>query len=450
MTQQIINLGTNPNDGTGDVMRVAFTKVDNNFSELYSTTANITSNLSNLSSSVNIFEGQILAETGRAFDTANAAFTFANNQYTAMNAAFTMANTVNSLFYGAAVNAAAAFNMANSTVIRTNNLYSLTNASFTVANAAYNYANSLPLSSAITSAAAAYGQANLAFQLAGQAFDMANVDYSYVIGAISNVTSAYNFANGVSANTTSSYRVVNSAYTVANANYGVTNSVYYMANSAYATVNAAYNYANTKVNTVNGIVTGVFTVQGNQVVQGQAKFQGPQNYLEIIDGVIYINGVQFVPTPVGQVIYTASQSVPAGYLAADGSAVSRQTYAELFAAISTTFGPGNGSTTFNLPDLRGVFPRGWDNGRGLDSGRTFGSYQGDLFAAHAHDITDPGHSHTFHYENVGGSFPFHGGNGPEAYGYESTQTSTTGISVNSTGGAETRPKNVALLACIKY
>ena len=57
MTQQYINIGTNPNDGTGDVMRVSFTKVDNNFSELYFTTANLTSNLSNLSTAVNAFEG---------------------------------------------------------------------------------------------------------------------------------------------------------------------------------------------------------------------------------------------------------------------------------------------------------------------------------------------------------------------------------------------------------
>ena len=78
MTQQYINIGISPNDGTGDVMRDAFTKTDNNFSELYSTTANLTSNLNLLKTDLNVFEGQILAEAGLIFDTANAAFTSAS------------------------------------------------------------------------------------------------------------------------------------------------------------------------------------------------------------------------------------------------------------------------------------------------------------------------------------------------------------------------------------
>jgi phage-related tail fiber protein len=57
--------------------------------------------------------------------------------------------------------------------------------------------------------------------------------------------------------------------------------------------------------------------------------------------------------------------------------VSRTTYSRLFSAIGTTFGNGNGSTTFNLPDFRGEFIRAWDAGRGVDAGRTLGSGQGD-------------------------------------------------------------------------
>ena len=79
--------------------------------------------------------------------------------------------------------------------------------------------------------------------------------------------------------------------------------------------------------------------------------------------------------PAGTVIHVAMSNAPEGYLAANGSAVSRQTYARLFAAIGTTFGGGDGSTTFNLPDLRGEFIRGWDSGRGVDSGRQIGSWQ---------------------------------------------------------------------------
>ena len=48
---------------------------------------------------------------------------------------------------------------------------------------------------------------------------------------------------------------------------------------------------------------------------------------------------------------------------------SRTTYANLFNVIGTSFGAGNGSTTFNVPDLRGYFIRGWDNGKGTDAGK---------------------------------------------------------------------------------
>lgn len=68
-------------------------------------------------------------------------------------------------------------------------------------------------------------------------------------------------------------------------------------------------------------------------------------------------------------------AVPSTYLVCDGSAVSRITYAALFSKIGITYGAGDGSTTFNLPDLRGEFIRGWDNGRGIDAGRVLGSSQ---------------------------------------------------------------------------
>jgi hypothetical protein len=73
--------------------------------------------------------------------------------------------------------------------------------------------------------------------------------------------------------------------------------------------------------------------------------------------------------------------------------VKRQQYPKLFATIGTTFGLGNGSTTFNLPDLRGKFIRGWGPVNPLDPGRQFGSAQENLLAAHRHSITDPGHTH---------------------------------------------------------
>ena len=95
----------------------------------------------------------------------------------------------------------------------------------------------------------------------------------------------------------------------------------------------------------------------------------------------------------GMVCYFAQSTPPAGYLKRNGAAVSRTTYARLFAKIGTTYGAGDGSTTFNLPDGRGVFDRGLDDGRGLDPDRTLGSYQESANLAHVHSIIDPGHVH---------------------------------------------------------
>lgn len=77
------------------------------------------------------------------------------------------------------------------------------------------------------------------------------------------------------------------------------------------------------------------------------------------------------------VIPYAAPNAPTGWLLCDGQAVSRTTYATLFSLIGTTYGAGDGSTTFNVPDLRGEFIRGLDRGRGVDTGRVLGSAQQD-------------------------------------------------------------------------
>jgi len=82
--------------------------------------------------------------------------------------------------------------------------------------------------------------------------------------------------------------------------------------------------------------------------------------------------------PAGTVIPYGSTSAPYGYIKCNGAAISRTVYADLFAAIGTNFGGGDGSTTFNVPDLRGEFIRGWDDGRGIDSGRSFASFQSSV------------------------------------------------------------------------
>lgn len=163
---------------------------------------------------------------------------------------------------------------------------------------------------------------------------------------------------------------------------------------------------------------------------------------------------------VGQVVAAARSSTPTGWLLCDGTAVSRTTYSGLFAVIGTTFGTGNGTTTFNLPDLRGEFIRGLDNGRSVDTGRGLGTAQAAATAAHNHTatsvVTDPGHLHNVGFQLTGLDGGPAGIEIPKNYTgvpYYTTSTSTTGITVattvaNSTG-VETRPRNVALNYFIK-
>lgn len=81
--------------------------------------------------------------------------------------------------------------------------------------------------------------------------------------------------------------------------------------------------------------------------------------------------------PVGTIITSASINIPEGFLLCDGSAISISAYINLYNVIGNAYGNGNGSTTFNIPDLRGEFIRGTDNGRGVDAGRQIGSNQSD-------------------------------------------------------------------------
>lgn len=166
--------------------------------------------------------------------------------------------------------------------------------------------------------------------------------------------------------------------------------------------------------------------------------------------------------PASAIAYFASGTVPTGWLKANGAAVSRAAYSTLFAAIGTTFGVGDGFNTFNLPDLRGEFIRGLDDGRGVDAGRLIGTAQGGQNAAHSHvGTTDTSGSHSHNYlDGRPVNTPFLGlPNGNVFPGvWERIDTESTdyagahshSFTTGSSGGAEARPRNVALLACIKY
>lgn len=142
---------------------------------------------------------------------------------------------------------------------------------------------------------------------------------------------------------------------------------------------------------------------------------------------------------VGKLIWGSSATVApeSRCIKANGASISRTTYAALFAKMGTVFGSGNGSTTFNLPDLRGEFVRGWDDGRGVDSGRSFGTFQSDELKSHTHNVkTNAG-------DTAGDGNFIDSCDDP-------TPAGSNNDAALATGGNETRPRNIALTPWIKY
>ncbi len=175
---------------------------------------------------------------------------------------------------------------------------------------------------------------------------------------------------------------------------------------------------------------------------GQANAQGQA----LAHRTAYLNKRM---NPIGEVIMWAGSTAPYGYLICNGSQVSRTTYATLFGIVGTSFGQGNGTTTFHLPDLRGRFVRGLDGGAGVDpdaagrtamntggaTGNNVGSVQADAFEAHNHTVkfTPQGANPEEFDEAIIGT-----GNGSPA-----------NINATLTGGNETRPVNAYLNFIIK-
>ena len=157
--------------------------------------------------------------------------------------------------------------------------------------------------------------------------------------------------------------------------------------------------------------------------------------------------------PSGMILPFANTTAPDGYLACDASAVSRTTYAALFAAIGTVWGVGDGSNTFNVPDLRGAFVRG------TGSNGTANMADGNDFAGPSVGATEndqmQGHFHT-----ATGTIETGGGDENASYTWGSSATpgshntmvraaSTDGTNGTPRAGDETRPFAVGVLYCIK-
>ncbi len=151
-----------------------------------------------------------------------------------------------------------------------------------------------------------------------------------------------------------------------------------------------------------------------------------------------------VPPP-GVITAFAGSTAPTGYLLCNGATVSRTTYASLFAIIGTTYGSGDGSTTFAVPDLRSKMIVGVGQGSGLTN-RTLASSGGietktlaiSEMPSHNHSINDPGHAHSQttindDFNNSGGNPPGFSADGAGSRTWNNINSNTTGISINSTG-----------------
>lgn len=167
----------------------------------------------------------------------------------------------------------------------------------------------------------------------------------------------------------------------------------------------------------------------------------------IFDGTTWHAPV-YDPFPPGSTMLWWTDTAPTGWVFLEGQAISRTTYPRLFALFSTTFGVGDGSTTFNLPDVRGRFPRFWDHGKGLDpDAATRTAPAGSSVTAGDHVATlqdDQFEAHTHSYDRSAPNAINAGqGSGFAGNGAASTASGSAG------SGTETRPTNMNVGVIIK-
>jgi microcystin-dependent protein len=192
-----------------------------------------------------------------------------------------------------------------------------------------------------------------------------------------------------------------------------------------------------------------------------------ENYNFTVDGAndIYINDNMFLP--VGSICIYSGETAPNGWLLCNGSAISRTTYSRLFSVINTLYGSGDGTTTFNIPNLEERIPVGKTNSTNLGSsggnntitlatnqlpshthtGTTVSngshSHTGttDSNGSHSHSINDPGHAHSQwtnqdDFNEYGGNPPSFADDNGSIYTWNNINSNTTGITINA-GGAHT-------------
>jgi microcystin-dependent protein len=185
------------------------------------------------------------------------------------------------------------------------------------------------------------------------------------------------------------------------------------------------------VGNVTGGVTGnagtATRLQTPRTINGVA-FDGTQNI--VVEASDPNSGA-----PVGAILYYPTSTIPVGWMQCNGASLSTTTFSLLFSKIGYNFGGSGG--TFRLPDLRGEFIRSWDGGRGIDFGRVVGSFQADEFRSHTHEIWG------------GNDVDNNQLRAPVLNDDDAERIAIDTDSIRPAGGIETRPRNIALVACIK-
>ena len=202
---------------------------------------------------------------------------------------------------------------------------------------------------------------------------------------------------------------------------------------------------------------GAVSLAATQVIDGVKTFSSPpKSAVAASDAADLVrkgdlDTLMLSLFPAGSVWMFAMGTVQPGWLEMDGSIKKRADYPRLFAAIGTTYNTGGeAADEFRLPESRGEFPRGWDHGRGVDAGRALGSYQLDA----SQKITG----------TLGGAVQYRAGTVPATGAFSNVSGGPNGN--DNAGGdpsrfvdfdssrvvrtaAETRPRNLALMFCIK-
>lgn len=184
---------------------------------------------------------------------------------------------------------------------------------------------------------------------------------------------------------------------------------------------------------------------------GEMALETDTQRMKIGDGATAWTSLQYLSLePPGKVVEFAMVTAPAGYLACDGAAVSRTTYAALFSAIGTTWGVGDGSTTFNLPDLRGAITRGAGS-HGSETMANGSAFAGPSVGSFENDQMQ-GHDHSLIYRSGSGSVPTIKKDGSSFSSFEDIMGQdpiSDGDNGTPRAGDETRPFAAGVLKCIK-